>query len=123
MSGPVINVSENALKQIATLIEIEGDPNLRLRVYITGGGCAGFQYGFAFETEQREDDFVCTTISKNGDKQIKVEVIVDPMSMMYLNGAQVDYIENLRGRHFTVTNPNAATTCSCGSSFGIEGND
>jgi iron-sulfur cluster insertion protein len=114
-----IVVSDSALKQIAHLIQIEGNPNLMLRVYITGGGCAGFQYGFAFDKQPREDDYISVNNVDLADDTISVKVAIDPMSLMYLHGAVVDYVENLKGRHFTVKNPNASTTCSCGSSFGI----
>ncbi len=106
-----IQVTENAIAKVKGLIEEEGNPELKLRVYVTGGGCSGFQYGFSFDDELADDD---TQIKKGG-----VTVIVDPMSYPYLVGSQVDYIEGLQGSKFTVQNPNAASTCGCGESFSI----
>ncbi len=104
-------ITDNAAAKIHELISEENNPNLRLRVYIVGGGCAGFQYGFTFETTQNLDD---TIINKND-----IAVIVDAMSLQYLDGSTVDYVNNLQGAHFVVKNPNANTTCGCGSSFSI----
>jgi len=106
-----IKVTDNALAKVKSLIEEEGNPDLKLRVFVTGGGCSGFQYGFAFDEASAEDD---ATVEKNG-----VIVIVDAMSYPYLVGAQVDYQEGLHGAKFVVQNPNATTTCGCGSSFSI----
>ena len=119
----VVNISPSALKQVATLMQIEGNPELLLRVYIMGGGCAGFQYGFAFDKAPREDDAISVEAIELNGENMQVRVAVDPMSLMYMHGAQVDYVENLKGRHFTVINPNAATTCSCGSSFSLPEDD
>lgn len=115
-----------AAKRIQSLIKEEGNYNLKLRVYITGGGCSGFQYGFAFDEAVRDDDAV---IEKevplddeeggSGGEAFKVNVVIDALSIMYLMGAEIDYIESLQGAHFTVKNPNAQTTCSCGSSFAL----
>ena len=107
---PVI-FSENAAAKVKNLVEEEGNPNLMLRVYVTGGGCSGFQYGFTFDDQLAEDD---TVVSKQG-----VRMVVDAMSFQYLVGAIVDYVEGLEGSRFTVTNPNAATTCGCGMSFTV----
>ncbi|MGP1956267.1 MAG: iron-sulfur cluster insertion protein ErpA [Arsenophonus sp. NC-PE1-MAG3] len=107
-----IQFTDAAANKVKTLIADEENPNLRLRVYITGGGCSGFQYVFTFDDKINEDDL---TIEKQS-----VELIVDPMSLQYLIGGSVDYIERLEGSRFVVTNPNAKTTCSCGSSFSIE---
>ena len=104
-----INFTDNAAKKVAGLIKDEGNANLKLRVYITGGGCSGFQYGFTFDEEVAEDDY---GLEKNG-----VEVIIDPMSYQYLEKAEVDYKEDLQGSQFVIRNPNASTTCGCGSSF------
>jgi len=110
--NPVAMVfSDNAAAKVKGLIEEEGNTALKLRVYVTGGGCSGFQYGFSFDEELAEDD---TVITNNG-----VDMIVDPMSYQYLVGATVDYTEGLKGSQFVVTNPNAETTCGCGSSFSI----
>lgn len=104
-----INFTDNAATKVASLIEQEGNTNLKLRVYITGGGCSGFQYGFTFDEEVAEDDY---GLEKNG-----VVVIIDPMSYQYLENAEVDYKEDLQGSQFVIRNPNASTTCGCGSSF------
>lgn len=106
-----IQFTDAAANKVKALIADEENPNLRLRVYITGGGCSGFQYGFTFDDKMNEGDL---TIEQQG-----VELIVDPMSLQYLVGGYVDYIEGLEGSRFVVTNPNAKTTCGCGSSFSI----
>lgn len=106
-----IQVTENALAKVRSLVEEEENPNLALRVYVTGGGCSGFQYGFSFEESIDEED---TLIEKAG-----VKVVIDAMSYPYLVGARVDYQEGLQGSRFTVDNPNASSTCGCGSSFSI----
>ncbi len=122
-SEPAVTVSEAAAVRISELIEEEGNYNLKLRVSIHGGGCSGFQYGFAFDTTVGPDDTVFEKTVIDPSEKIPVahtvSVIVDPLSMMYLQGSQIDYIESLQGAHFTVKNPNAQTTCSCGSSFSI----
>ena len=107
---PII-FSDNAAAKVKALVEEEGNDKLMLRVYVTGGGCSGFQYGFTFDEELAEDD---TVVEKTG-----VKMVVDSMSFQYLVGATVDYIEGLEGSRFTVTNPNAATTCGCGMSFTV----
>ena len=104
-----INLSARAVRKVRELVAEEDNDNLKLRVYITGGGCSGFQYGFAFEDEVAEDD---AAIEKDG-----VTVLIDPMSFQYLVGSEVDYTEGLEGSRFVIRNPNAATTCGCGSSF------
>ena len=106
-----INLSARAVRKVRELVAEEDNDNLKLRVYITGGGCSGFQYGFAFEDEVAEDD---AAIEKDG-----VTVLIDPMSFQYLVGSEVDYTEGLEGSRFVVNNPNASTTCGCGSSFAI----
>lgn len=106
-----IQISPNAIAKVRTLLEEEGNPDLKLRVYVTGGGCSGFQYGFSFDEELAEDD---TKIEKEG-----ITVVVDPMSYPYLVGSKLDYQEGLQGSKFTVENPNASSTCGCGSSFSI----
>lgn len=103
--------TEAAASKVAALIEEEGKPNLMLRVYIQGGGCSGFQYGFAFDEEEKEGD---TRVVTDG-----ITLLVDPMSMQYLGGAEVDYTEGLQGSQFVIRNPNASTTCGCGSSFSV----
>ena len=103
--------TQGAANKVKALVEEEGNPRLKLRVFITGGGCSGFQYGFTFDEEVAEDD---TIIDREG-----VSLIIDPMSFQYLVGAEVDYTEGLEGSRFVINNPNATTTCGCGSSFSI----
>ena len=100
-----------AAAKVARLIAEEGNPALMLRVYISGGGCSGFQYGFTFDEERAEDDLA---LERDG-----VTLLVDPLSLQYLMGAEVDYRENLQGAQFVIRNPNAKTTCGCGSSFSV----
>lgn len=128
-----IQLTQAAARRIWELLSQEGNYNLKLRIYITGGGCSGFQYGFAFDETLQPDDCVISTQVEgeddNGDETEEeedegsggamVSTVVDPLSLMYLNGATVDYVESLQGAHFTVKNPNAQTTCSCGSSFAL----
>ncbi|NKC00139.1 MAG: iron-sulfur cluster insertion protein ErpA [Pseudomonadales bacterium] len=106
-----IEFSDRAAAKVLGLIESEGDDSLRLRVFVTGGGCNGFSYGFTFDEDVAEDDAV---IEKEG-----VTMVVDSMSYPYLEGSQVDYVEDLNGSQFVVTNPNATSTCGCGNSFAI----
>lgn len=106
-----IQITDSAVNKVRTLLEEEENYQLKLRVYVTGGGCSGFQYGFSFDEEAEDDD---TVISKDG-----INVIVDPMSYPYLVGSKVDYEEGLQGSKFTVQNPNASSTCGCGASFSI----
>lgn len=106
-----INFTEEASLKVKELIEEEGDSALSLRVYITGGGCSGFQYAFAFDNEVKDDDMV---ITKN-----EVRLLIDSMSFQYLVGADVDYKDDLEGTYFVIRNPNAKTTCGCGSSFSV----
>ncbi|WP_111642369.1 iron-sulfur cluster insertion protein ErpA [Marinimicrobium alkaliphilum] len=106
-----LQVSQAALAKVKSLVEEEGNPDLMLRVYVTGGGCSGFQYGFTFDEALAEDD---TIVDRDG-----VKVVLDAMSYPYLAGSQVDYQEGLQGARFVVNNPNATTTCGCGSSFSV----
>jgi iron-sulfur cluster insertion protein len=106
-----INLSARAAAKVQELVAEEENQHLKLRVFITGGGCSGFQYGFSFDEQVAEDD---TVIQRDG-----VALVVDPMSFQYLVGAEVDYLEGLEGSRFVVNNPNAATTCGCGASFSI----
>ena len=108
---PVIGFTDCAARKALQLITEEENPELKLRVYISGGGCSGFQYGFTFDENRAADDFA---IDREG-----VTLLVDPLSMQYLAGAEVDYAENLQGAQFVIRNPNAATTCGCGSSFSV----
>lgn len=107
---PII-FTDSAASKVAELLAEENNPELKLRVYITGGGCSGFQYGFTFDDQVAEDD---TVIEKHG-----VTVLVDSMSIQYLKGAEIDYKEDLAGARFVIRNPNAQTTCGCGSSFSV----
>ena len=106
---PPLNFTDAAARKVGQLIESEGNPALKLRVYIQGGGCSGFQYGFTFDEEVQDGD---TEIENDG-----VTLLVDPMSVQYLQGAEIDYREDLSGAQFIIRNPNATTTCGCGSSF------
>ena len=108
MTSPIV-FTESAANKVRELIEEEGNTALKLRVFVTGGGCSGFQYGFTFDEEVAEDD---TTMEKNG-----VTLLIDPMSYQYLVGAEIDYSEGLEGSQFVIRNPNATSTCGCGSSF------
>lgn len=108
---PGIVFTDAAARKVQELVLEEGNPELKLRVYISGGGCSGFQYGFSFDEEQAEDDIA---VLNEG-----VTLLVDPMSFQYLMGAEVDYTESLAGAQFVIRNPNANTTCGCGSSFSI----
>ncbi|MFT6029110.1 MAG: iron-sulfur cluster insertion protein [Oleiphilaceae bacterium] len=108
--SPLFFTDAAAIK-VKQLVEEEENPNLKLRVYVTGGGCSGFQYGFTFDEDMSDDD---TVVPNQG-----VKLLVDSMSYQYLVGAKVDYTEGLKGSQFSVTNPNAETTCGCGSSFSI----
>ena len=107
-----LQFTDAAANKVKSLVADEENPNLKLRVYITGGGCSGFQYGFTFDDQINEGDM---TIEKQG-----VALVVDPMSLQYLVGGSVDYTEGLEGSRFVVTNPNATSTCGCGSSFSIK---
>ncbi len=107
-----LTVTDAAAKKVLQLVTEENNPQLALRVYIEGGGCSGYQYVFAFDAQQQPDD----TIIKKNDAMI----VVDVYSLQYLVGATIDYVENLQGAHFVVQNPNANTTCGCGSSFSVK---
>ena len=103
--------SNSAANKVRQLIDEEGDQNLMLRVFVSGGGCSGFQYGFTFDQNETEGD---TIVENQG-----VKLLVDPMSVQYLMGAEIDYTEGLEGSQFVIRNPNATTTCGCGSSFSV----
>lgn len=103
--------TDNAVAKVKDLINEEGNPELKLRVFVTGGGCSGFQYGFTFDEIRNEDD---TVMEKDG-----VILLIDPMSYQYLVGAEIDYTEGLEGSQFVIRNPNASSTCGCGSSFSV----
>ena len=103
--------TDSAALKVRELIEDENNPNLKLRVYISGGGCSGFQYGFTFDEAVEEGD---TSVENQG-----VTLLIDPMSIQYLTGAEIDYKEDLQGAQFIIRNPMAVTTCGCGSSFSV----
>jgi iron-sulfur cluster insertion protein len=108
MPAPLVFTSAAAAK-VKSLIDEEGNPNLKLRVFVQGGGCSGFQYGFTFDEDAADDD---TRLEKGG-----VTLLIDPMSLQYLGGAEIDYQQNVEGEQFVIKNPNAKSTCGCGSSF------
>ncbi len=119
-------VTDSAASKVWELIQEEGNANLKLRVYVTGGGCSGFQYGFSFDEAVADDDTVIKkTLSIQSDDDDEgegsatavVHLLVDPMSFQYLAGAEIDYKEDIEGAQFIIRNPNAKTTCGCGSSF------
>lgn len=107
----MITITESATEKIKGLLAEENNPKIKLRVFVQGGGCSGFRYGFTFDEEQNEDDFV---INQDG-----IEILVDSASGMYLQGATINYVEDLMSSSFSIENPNAQSTCGCGSSFSI----
>ena len=106
-----IGFSQQAADKVRQLIEAEGNDTLKLRVFVSGGGCSGFSYGFTFDEEVAEDD---ATVERGG-----ITLLVDSLSYQYLLGSEIDYVEDLQGAQFVVSNPNAASTCGCGNSFAI----
>ena len=108
----MIEITEAAKTKIVDLLAEENNPSLKLRTFVQGGGCSGFSYGFTFDEEQSEDDF---EFPLNGT----YKVLVDSMSMQYLQGAEIDYKEDVMGSNFSIQNPNASSKCGCGSSFGV----
>jgi iron-sulfur cluster insertion protein len=110
MPAPLV-FTDSAADKVKSLIAEEGNDELKLRVFVTGGGCSGLQYGFTFDEVSNEDD---TIMEKNG-----VKLLIDPMSYQYLVGAEIDYTEGLEGAQFVIKNPNASSTCGCGSSFSV----
>lgn len=110
MPAPFV-FTDSAAAKVADLIAEEGNPDLKLRVFVQGGGCSGFQYGFTFDEDVNEDD---TALDKGG-----VTLLIDSMSYQYLTGAEIDYKEDINGAQFVIKNPNATTTCGCGSSFSV----
>lgn len=109
--APPITLSDRAAARVARLIEKQGNPNLKLRLSVSGGGCSGFQYGFDFDEDQKDDDIVVTNDG--------VTMLVDSMSLLYVIGSEVDFVEDLVGASFQVKNPNATASCGCGTSFAI----
>ena len=110
MQSPML-FSDSAANKVKQLIEEEGSAGLKLRVFVSGGGCSGFQYGFTFDEVTNEDD---TVLNKNG-----VQLLIDSMSLQYLMGAEIDYQDGLEGSQFVIKNPGATSTCGCGSSFSV----
>lgn len=106
-----MNIQPGAVEKIRDILAEENNPNVKLRVFVQGGGCSGFQYGFTLDQDQAEDDF---KLDIDG-----VELLVDPMSFQYLQGATINYREELMGASFVIDNPNAQSTCGCGSSFSV----
>ena len=111
MSESNVQFTEAAAQKVRALLDEEDNKSLKLRVFVTGGGCSGFQYGFTFDENQEEGD---TRVDRGG-----VTLLVDPMSVQYLLGAEIDYKEDVQGAQFVIRNPNAATTCGCGNSFSV----
>jgi iron-sulfur cluster insertion protein len=110
----MLTITDSSIDKIKDLLSEENNPNLKLRAFVQGGGCSGMSYGFTFDEEQNVDDF---SVEKSG-----VIVLVDSMSMQYLNNAVIDYKEDIMGAQFVIQNPNAQTTCGCGSSFSVADN-
>lgn len=111
MSAVHIEMSSRAAGKVRELIELEGNDSLKLRVFVTGGGCSGFSYGFTFDEQVEQDDAVF--------EERDVQLLVDSLSYQYLSGSRIDYLEDLQGSRFVVENPNAETTCGCGNSFSV----
>lgn len=109
----IVNLTESAVNKVYDLINEEGNPNLKLRIFVQGGGCSGFQYGFTFDEDINEDDFSVVKMLH----QQSITFLIDSMSLQYLQGASIDYKEDLQGAQFVINNPNATTTCGCGASF------
>lgn len=106
-----LTITDSAITKISALIAEENNPDLKLRTFVQGGGCSGFQYGFTFDEDENDDDFVI--------ERSNIKILIDSMSMQYLTGAVIDYKEDLSGASFSIKNPNAQTTCGCGSSFSV----
>jgi iron-sulfur cluster insertion protein len=119
-SSPAILFSVSAADKVSSLIAEEDNPHLNLRVVINGGGCSGFQYGFTFDETIQMDDTVVTQFSTEGQA---VRLLVDSISYQYLHNAEIDYVKGIQGEQFVIRNPNAKTTCGCGSSFSIDDED
>jgi iron-sulfur cluster insertion protein len=113
-----VKFSVSAADKVSELIQEEKEPDLKLRIYVTGGGCSGFQYGFTFDKEEALDDTVVKQECTNGNAEVKL--LIDSMSIQYLKEAEIDYVKEIQGERFVIRNPNAKTTCGCGSSFSVE---
>lgn len=111
----ILTITDSAVKKVFDLIQEEDNANLKLRVFVQGGGCSGFQYGFTFDEIVEDDDFVIDKTFENSH----VSFIVDSMSVQYLQSAVIDFVSDLEGEQFVIKNPNATTTCGCGSSFSV----
>ena len=111
MNAPQIEMSLSAASKVRELMDLEGNQSLKLRVFVTGGGCSGFSYGFTFDEQVEQDDAVF--------EERDVQLLVDSLSYQYLSGSRIDYLEDLQGSRFVVENPNAETTCGCGNSFSV----
>jgi iron-sulfur cluster insertion protein len=124
---PNISFTVRAADKVASLLEEEQNPHLHLRVYVTGGGCSGFQYGFSFDETMQEDDTVivqqCSAAYTANSEIKEVKVVIDSLSYPYLKEAEIDYEDKLQGSQFVIRNPNAQTTCGCGSSFSLGDDD
>lgn len=123
---PSIVLTKSAAKRVYDLIQEENDLTLKLRVYIEGGGCSGFQYGFTFDDCKNDDDLVISRQVESDDKDcgkgaegFEVQLLIDALSFQYLVGAEIDYVDDMEGERFIIRNPNAQTTCGCGSSFSV----
>lgn len=116
-----VNFTISAADKVAELIKEENNSNLNLRVSITGGGCSGFQYGFSFDEQINEDDTVIVQQCSDGFSSVKL--LIDSMSYQYLQSAEIDYVQGIQGEQFVIRNPNAKTTCGCGSSFSLDDED
>jgi iron-sulfur cluster insertion protein len=114
-NNSMLSLSDSAVQKVYDLIQEEGNPELKLRVFVQGGGCSGFQYGFTFDEIIEEDDLIIEKIIH----EQPIKFVIDPMSLQYLQGANIDYTSDLEGEQFVIKNPNATTTCGCGSSFTV----
>jgi len=113
-----ITLSVNAADKVATLLAEENNPKLNLRAFVKGGGCSGYEYGFTFDEEIKDDDFVIEQQCSDGS--LSVKLLVDSISHQYLSNAEIDYVKGIQGEQFVIRNPNAKTTCGCGSSFSMD---
>ena len=115
MNNEIVTLTESAINKVRTLMEEENNETLKLRVFVQGGGCSGFQYGFTFEETAENDDIIIKKFSLNKE----VNFLIDSFSLQYLQGSTIDYVSDIEGEQFIIKNPNATTTCGCGSSFSV----